>query len=266
MSHASALTAPCANTSSSFDVSAWNLLDAVTKGFPVRSATAAATARSKPSGALSPVPTAVPPSASSRREDSAAVSSSRSRARLVRQPEISCAKVMGVASCKCVRPDFSTSAFSASRCRRVCSNAETAGRRRSSTTRQAAICIAVGKVSFEDCDILTSSFGCRSFFPASSLPRLAMTSLTFMFDCVPEPVCHTTSGKCPSSSPARISSQTRPIRAHFSALIRAGSSSRLAMAAAFFRTANARMISAGIVSIPTPMGKFSCERCVCAPQ
>ena len=29
----------------------------------------------------------------------------------------------------------------------------------SSTARQAAICIAVGKVSFEDCDILTSSFG-----------------------------------------------------------------------------------------------------------
>ena len=212
------------------------------------------------------MPTAVPPSASSRRGGSAAVSSSRSRARLVRQPEISCAKVMGVASCKCVRPDFSTSAFSASRRRRVCSNAETAGRRRSSTARQAAICIAVGKVSFEDCDILTSSFGCRSFFPASSLPRLAMTSLTFMFDCVPEPVCHTTSGKCPSSSPARISSQTRPIRAHFSALIRSGSSSRLAMAAAFFNTANARMISMGIVSIPTPMGKFSCERCVCAPQ
>ena len=38
------------------------------------------------------------------------------------------------------------------------------------------------------------------------------------------------------------------------------------MAAAFFSTANARMISMGIVSIPTPMGKFSCERCVCAPQ
>ena len=96
------------------------------------------------------MPTAVPPSASSRRGGSAAVSISRSRARLVRQPEISCAKVMGVASCKCVRPDFSTSAFSASRCRRVRSNAETAGRRRSSTARQAAICIAVGKVSFED--------------------------------------------------------------------------------------------------------------------
>ena len=28
------------------------------------------------------------------------------------------------------------------------------------------MCIAVGNVSFEDCDMFTSSFGCSSFFPA----------------------------------------------------------------------------------------------------
>jgi hypothetical protein len=34
-----------------------------------------------------------------------------------------------------------------------------------------------------------------SGWPASSFARLAMTSLAFMFDCVPLPVCQTTSGK-----------------------------------------------------------------------
>ena len=60
----------------------------------------------------------------------------------------------------------------------------------------AAMCIAVGKVSLEDWLMLMSSFGCSSFLPAISLPRLAMTSFAFMFDCVPQPVCQTTSGKC----------------------------------------------------------------------
>ncbi len=59
-----------------------------------------------------------------------------------------------------------------------------------------AMCIAVGKVSLEDCDILTSSFGWIGVFvpslpPASWIARFEMTSLRFMFDCVPEPVCHT---------------------------------------------------------------------------
>ena len=54
-----------AKTSSSLEVRAWNLLGAVTKCLPVISETASATFLSKPDGAFSPVPTAVPPSASS---------------------------------------------------------------------------------------------------------------------------------------------------------------------------------------------------------
>ena len=38
--------------------------------------------------------------------------------------------------------------------------------------------------------------------PHSSMARLEMTSLTFMFVCVPLPVCHTTSGKWSSSLPS----------------------------------------------------------------
>ena len=60
---ASAFTAPWAKTTASLPVSARNLFGSVTKGRSVCSAMWAATASSKPSGALRPVPTAVPPSA-----------------------------------------------------------------------------------------------------------------------------------------------------------------------------------------------------------
>ncbi len=62
------------------------------------------------------------------------------------------------------------------------------------------MCIAVGKQSFDDWLILTWSFGWMGFFepispPSISIARLEITSLAFMFDCVPEPVCQTASGK-----------------------------------------------------------------------
>ena len=122
--------------------------------------------------------------------------------------------------------------------------------------------MAVGNVSFELCEQLTWSFGCTSVSPSSSLARWAMTSLTFIFVCVPLPVCQTASGKLPSSEPSRISWQAvsmAPAR-------RASStpSCALARAAASFTTANARMTSGGIFSVP--MRKFSKLRCVCAPQ
>ena len=79
-------------------------------------------------------------------------------------------------------------------------SSRTAGSSRSFTERAAAMCMAVGNVSFEDCDMFTSSLGWMGVLdpmspPASSMPRLAMTSLAFMLDWVPDPVCHTNSGK-----------------------------------------------------------------------
>jgi hypothetical protein len=52
--------------------------------------------------------------------------------------------------------------------------------------------------------------GCTGFFepispPSISMARLEITSLAFMFDCVPEPVCQTTRGKCASSLPSMTS-------------------------------------------------------------
>jgi hypothetical protein len=63
--------------------------------------------------------------------------------------------------------------------------------------------MAVGKVSFDDWPMLTWSLGCTGFFepivpPRISIARFEITSLAFMFDCVPDPVCQTTSGKLSS--------------------------------------------------------------------
>ena len=60
----------------------------------------------------------------------------------------------------------------------------------------AAMYIAVGNVSFDDCDMFTSSFGWIGFLlpmtpPAISIARLEITSLAFMLVCVPLPVCQT---------------------------------------------------------------------------
>ena len=68
--------------------------------------------------------------------------------------------------------------------------------------------------------------------PTSWMHRLEMTSLTFMFDWVPDPVCHTYSGISASSFPLITSSLTRSISWPF----QAGSRPALVftIAAAFF--------------------------------
>ena len=62
------------------------------------------------------------------------------------------------------------------------------------------MCMAVGKVSLDDWLRFTWSFGWTGSFepispPRISMARFAITSLAFMFDCVPEPVCQTERGK-----------------------------------------------------------------------
>ena len=131
----------------------------------------------------------------------------------------------------------------------------------------AEIDMAVGKVSFEDCPILTWSLGWTGSFPPRlpdncSLARPAMTSLLFIFDCVPEPVCQTTRGNSSLSAPSMTSSAARIIACpNFSSNL---PSSILVMAADFLMMPRARMRGTGIVSVP--MRKFWIERCVCAPQ
>ena len=111
--------------------------------------------------------------------------------------------------------------------------AVTVGTSSRTSSSAAAMCIAVGNVSFDDCDMFTSSFGWTGFLdprspPASSIARFAITSLTFMFVCVPLPVCHTDSGNSSSSLPAMISSAACTMTSAFSAgsLPRSGSPAR----------------------------------------
>ena len=141
--------------------------------------------------------------------------------------------------------------------------ASRAGRSLSSSSITAAMCRAEGKVSLLLWDLLTSSLGCRTFSPAISLPRLAMTSFTFMLVWVPLPVCQTTRGKCPASFPSQISSQTLAMRSALS--LERTPSSALARAQAFFRRPKAWMICPGMLA-GSPMGKCILLRSVCAPQ
>ena len=72
----------------------------------------------------------------------------------------------------------------------------TVGSRWSLISATAAMCMAVGNVSFDDWPMLTSSLGWTGTLlakvpPVSWMARLEMTSLTFMLDWVPDPVCHT---------------------------------------------------------------------------
>ncbi len=115
--------------------------------------------------------------------------------------------------------------------------------------------------------MLTWSFGCTGVFepmtpPSFSIARLAITSLAFMFDWVPEPVCQTTSGKCASSLPSAtsVAASTMALPTFASSLPR----SMLTSAAARLISPSARMMGAGWVSVP--IGKFSSDRSACAPQ
>ena len=133
-----------------------------------------------------------------------------------------------------------------------------------------ATCMAVGKVSFEDCPRLTWSLGWTGLLlprspPASSMARLAMTSLAFMFVCVPDPVCQMKSGKCSSSIPLATSSAARTTSGPTSGSSRPAA--RFTWAQASLRMPMAWTMSMGMRSARgSPMEKWWIERWVWAPQ
>ena len=156
---ASVRTAPWALTSASCAARASNLFGAVTNGIPVSFAISAATLCPKSAGAFKPVPTAVPPSASSWRWGSASSTCPRPWSSCETQPEISWPRVIGTASWRCVRPILTMPENSFAFRSSVSRSVRTAGIRRNRVCSTAAIDIAVGNVSFEDWLLLTSSFG-----------------------------------------------------------------------------------------------------------
>src|SRR3990172_5204387 len=94
------------------------------------------------------------------------------------------------------------------------------------------------------------------------MARLEITSLAFMLDWVPEPVCQTTSGKCSSSLPSITSWAAATM-----ALPTVGSSLPSAMltsAAARLTMPSARTIDVGCFS--QPILKLPSDRWACAPQ
>src|SRR6202162_4610154 len=75
-------------------------------------------------------------------------------------------------------------------------SAVTAGTSRSFTFTTAAMHMAEGNESFDDCAMLTWSLGCTGVWlprgvPASSEHRFEITSFTFMLNCVALPVIQT---------------------------------------------------------------------------
>ena len=116
---------------------------------------------------------------------------------------------------------------------------------------------AEGKTSFEDWPRLTSSLAWTSS-PAS----VAITSLAFMFEEVPEPVWKTSIGNWSSSSPFAIRSPAAAIRLALSSSSRPRSA--FARAAAALIRPSQRATGAGIGSPET--GKFSTALRVSAPQ
>ena len=131
------------------------MLGAVTNGYPVASAISDATSAPNPGGAFSPVPTAVPPTASSYSPAQERESPSSAAESWAAYPDHSCPTVSGTASCRWVRPIFTTSRHSPALNARASRSAVTSGMTRCCSTETAATCMAVGNVSFDDCPMFT---------------------------------------------------------------------------------------------------------------
>src|SRR4051794_26266250 len=108
-----------------------------------------------------------------------------------------------------VRPLLTTSANSSALRARDASRWRSAGIRSRTIARVAAMWIAEGKTSFDDCEAFTWSFGCTGV-PRASVASVAMTSLVFMLLDVPEPVWKTSIGKCSSQLPAATAAAAPP--------------------------------------------------------
>jgi len=166
-----------------------------------------------------------------------------------------------------VRPILVMSLNSTDRTFNASRNAATERSSRNTISSATAMCMAVGKVSLEDCDMLTWSLGCTGSFdpmtpPLISIARLEMTSLAFMLVCVPLPVCQMRNGNWSSRSPCATSPAAcsmSPANVSSSLPI-----SRFTAADAALRIPKPLISGLGIVSIP--MSKWCSERCVCAPQ
>ena len=150
---------------------------------------------------------------------------------------------------------------------RVWRNVQIAGFNSYSMVCTAAICIAVGNTSLDDCPLFTSSLGwtlrlAPRLPPNSSEARFASTSFIFMFVWVPDPVCHITNGNSFSWQPSITSSAAWMMAVAISVLSKP--KSLFTLAATRLTRASALISAYGIFSFE--ILKFCRERCVCAPH
>ena len=173
---------------------------------------------------------------------------------------------MGVASWVWVRPIFtiwanSTDFFWSSSYRR-----RRLGRSLSYVYRTVATCMAVGKVSLDDYDLLTWSLGWTILpYPRIYMALRLRTSLVFMLLYVPDPVYHTTRG---NSSLYLSASSSTSVAAFYIAydISSSNPNSTLTLAIALFMIAKALISSKGILSPTPPILKFWRDLCVYAPH
>ena len=191
-------SAAWARTIGSSEPRAANLFGAVTNGTSSARRASIATSAPKPFGALSPVPTAVPPTARSKQALARVLDIGQTRLELggVARPLLADRQRHRVLEVGAADLDDRSSI------RRTSPRSRRAARSRcgisaSSIAVTAAMCIAVGKVSLLHWPMLTWSFGSDRLLGCPARRRAAgwrgwtSTSLTFMLLCVPEPVCQT---------------------------------------------------------------------------
>ncbi len=171
-------------------------------------------------------------------------------------PPNSWPSITGVASIRCVRPDFTRSANSSALPSSDAARTPSAGCRSSTTAIAAATWIEVGKVSLLDWLALTWSLGCTST-PAREA-RVASTSFMFMLELVPEPVWNTSRGNWSSWSPDMTTAAASLIAVAWSPEITP--SSAFTAAAAALIAASAWMCRDS--SLVPEIGKFSTARWV----
>ena len=184
----------------------------VSTSSPVAARSSSTTPAANPSGALSPVPTAVPPIGSWARRGSTSRSRAAPYSAWVAHPPASWPSVIGTASMRWVRPALTTCAQSSARRRSVAARCSSAGITSVTSDSVAATWIVVGNTSLLLCEALTWSFGCTSI-PEARVARVAITSLAFMLELVPDPVWNTSIGNWASCAPAATSSAAAAIAA-----------------------------------------------------
>ena len=244
-----------------------NLFSAVLKLIPVNLDTLEANNFEKLFFVFKPVPTAVPPWAKYFSLISANSTRLIPNSICFWKPENSWPKERGVASCKWVLPILMILSHNFTFLDNSLCKYFKEGMTDFVTVSTQAICIAVGKVSFEDWLLLQWSFGWTGDFDPKMPPKIwialfEITSLAFIFVCVPEPVCHITNGKCSFNFPSATSFEACIIALPiFLSII---PSSKFVFAEQNFIIPNALTKMSGIVSFP--ILKFFKERWVCAPQ